>query len=230
LRSDGDPWSVSRDIRGETTMIYEMRTYTLVPGKMPAYLEAAATIGRPARGDNYGQNHGYWTSEFGSLNQIWHLWSWENLVERERLRGELQKNEKWTKEYIPAIRSLLQRQDIRILNPAMDFKPPTSGSHVYEFRAYRTQVGAARPWINLFKEYLPHREKYSPVVGLWWGEFPQPNEVAHMWAYPDLNARMAARGASMKDPKWQEFLGKSGGSLLELSSTLLLPTAYSPIK
>ena len=42
-------------------MVYELRTYTLIPGKMPEYLKAAETIGRPARGNNYGVNHGYWT-------------------------------------------------------------------------------------------------------------------------------------------------------------------------
>ena len=55
-------------------MVYELRCYTLAPGKMPEYLKAAETIGRPARGQNYGVNHGYWTAEFGVLNQIWHLW------------------------------------------------------------------------------------------------------------------------------------------------------------
>ena len=43
-------------------MVYELRCYTLAPGKMPDYLKAAETIGRPARGNNYGVNHGYWTA------------------------------------------------------------------------------------------------------------------------------------------------------------------------
>ena len=66
-------------------MVYELRTYTLAPGKMPEYLKAAETIGRPARGNNYGVNHGYWTSEFGALNQIWHLWKYDSYEERTRL-------------------------------------------------------------------------------------------------------------------------------------------------
>ena len=70
-------------------MVYELRTYTLYPGKMPEYLKAAETIGRPARGQNFGVNHGYWTAEFGALNQIWHLWKYDSLDARERLRGEL---------------------------------------------------------------------------------------------------------------------------------------------
>ena len=75
-------------------MIYELRTYTLHPGTLPKYMEAAATIGRPVRGNDYGMNHGYWTSEFGTLNQIWHLWSYDNLDHREELRGKLAKNER----------------------------------------------------------------------------------------------------------------------------------------
>ena len=70
-------------------MVYELRTYTLIPGKMPEYLKAAETIGRPARGNNYGVNHGYWTAEFGALNQIWHLWKYDSYEDRTRLRGEL---------------------------------------------------------------------------------------------------------------------------------------------
>ena len=37
-------------------MVYELRCYTLLPGKMPEYLKAAETIGRPARGQNFGVN------------------------------------------------------------------------------------------------------------------------------------------------------------------------------
>lgn len=211
-------------------MIYEMRTYTMYAGQMPAYLKAAETIGRPARGDNYGINHGYWTSEFGQVNQIWHLWSYPSLDERERLRAELQKNPKWTGEYVPAIRGLIIRQDLQIWNPVVDYKQPTGEGNVYELRTYRTHLGQARPWANLMKEYLPVREKYSPIHGLWTGEFPQPNSAAHLWVYKDLAARTAARAGAAKDPKWQEFVGKGAAMLAEMQSVLLLPTSYSKSK
>ena len=98
-------------------MVYELRCYTLMPGKMPEYLKAAETIGRPARGNNYGVNHGYWTAEFGALNQIWHLWKYDSFDERTRLRGELAKNKDWTEKYVPIIRPLIQRQDLRADEP-----------------------------------------------------------------------------------------------------------------
>ena len=104
-------------------MVYELRCYTLRPGKMPEYLKAAETIGRPARGQNFGVNHGYWTAEFGALNQIWHLWKYDSYEERTRLRGELGKNKAWTEGYVPVIRPLIQRQDLRLMNPVVDILP-----------------------------------------------------------------------------------------------------------
>ena len=74
------------------------------------------------------------------------------------------------------------------------------------------------------------REKYSKIVGLWATDAGQPNEVCHIWAYSDLNARAAARAASAKDPGWQEFMKSSTGLLDEMHSTIMLPAAHSPLK
>ncbi|MDP3163365.1 MAG: NIPSNAP family protein, partial [Reyranella sp.] len=122
-------------------MVYELRCYTLKPGKMPEYLKAAETIGRPARGQNYGVNHGYWTAEFGALNQIWHLWKYDSYEERTRLRGELAKHKPWTEGYVPVIRPLIERQDLRLMNAVVDIKPSdnTTGN-IYELRIYRCNM------------------------------------------------------------------------------------------
>ena len=74
------------------------------------------------------------------------------------------------------------------------------------------------------------REKYSKIVGLWQTEAGQPNEVCHLWAYTDLNARAAARTAANKDPAWGEFLKKASGLLEEMHSMIMLPSAHSPLK
>ena len=211
-------------------MIYELRTYTFHPGKLPAYLDLARKVGRPVRGNDYGTNHGYWTSEFGTLNQIWHLWSYESHAERDRLRGELARNERWAKEYVPNIRRLMMRQDIRFLDLVSGINPPAQDGGIYELRIYRTQVGMAKQWAQLIKSVFPAREKYSKNVGLWTGEAPQPNEAVHLWNYKDVNTRLQIRAEVMKDPAWQEFLGKSTPMLAEMQSILLLPTDYSTMR
>jgi hypothetical protein len=211
-------------------MIYEMRTYTFHQGKLAAYLDLARKVGRPVRGQNYGTNHGYWVSEFGSLNQVWHLWSYASLDERARMRDELAKNERWVKEYVPNVRPLLARQDIRLLNPVYGVNPPAREGGFYELRMYRTNPGLAGGWASAFRDIMPVREKYSRNIGIWTGEAPQPNEVWHMWNYPDTNERTKARGELFKDPEWQTFIGKGAGVIVEMQNTMLIPTDFSGLK
>ncbi len=104
-------------------MIYELRTYTVKPGSIGDMVKAASTVSRDIRGDNFGKLEGYWMTEIGPLNQVMHLWSYSSFDERARLRGELAKNPRWTGEYIPLIRPLLVRQDVRLLNA---IKPPVA--------------------------------------------------------------------------------------------------------
>ena len=211
-------------------MIYELRTYTLMPGKQGEYLKLNLEVGRKIRGDNYGRLAGSWTSEFGTLNQYVHLWEYPSLDERERLRGELGKNEAWTKEYVPKIRVLMLAQENKILSPQLPLKAPADGGHLYELRWYRSLPGRIGEWIRHIKDVMPTREKYSKNVGLWQTEMGQLNEAVHLWAYRDLNERAATRAKVVQDPEWQAFLGRSAPLLLDMKSVILIPAPSSPMK
>jgi len=211
-------------------MIHELRTYTLMPGKQGEYLKLNEQVGRKVRGDKYGKLEGSWTTEFGLLNQFVHLWNYPSLDERDRLRGELSKNDEWTKGYVPQIRPMLQAQENKILSVQLPFKPPVEPGHLYELRWYRTQVGKAGEWLGHFKAIMPVREKYSTNVGVWQTEAGQLNEVVHMWAYRDLNHRASVRGQVMQDPEWQAFLGESSPLLIEMRSVILNAAPASPMK
>ena len=211
-------------------MIYELRTYTLRPGMQPVVAKNAGTVAREIRGDNYGKLEGYWLTELGPLNQVMHLWSYESLNERQRLRGDLGKNERWVNEYLPLILPHLVRQDIRLLDAVLPLKAPPGDAHVYEYRNYRVAPGKARAWAKHFGEAMPVRERYSPNVGAWITEAGQPNEVSHLWAYESLDDRAAKRAQAAADPDWQAFLKISGGMLEEMHSAILLPAAHSPLK
>ncbi len=211
-------------------MIFELRTYTLKPGTAPIVAKNAGTIARDIRGDNYGKLEGYWLTEIGPLNQVMHLWSYSDLNERAKLRAALGENSRWGSEYLPLIREYLIRQDIRILNPVVGPNKPASEGNIYELRNYRLRPGAMKTWCGHFVDALPVREKYSKIVGLWSTDSGQPNEVCHIWSYPDLNARAAARGGAMGDAGWQAFLKKGGPLIEEMWSTVMLPAPHSPLK
>ena len=212
-------------------MLYELRTYTVKPGTLGDIVKAASTVSRDVRGDNYGKLEGYWFTEIGPLNQVMHMWSYASYDERTRLRGELAKDPRWNNEYIPLIRPIVVRQDIRLLSAIRAPVAPASSGNIYEFRNYRARaIGPVRQWIEAFTAVLPEREKYSKIVGLWQTEAGQPNEVCHIWAYPSLNARAEARTAATNDPVWKEFLGKGPAFLDEMHSTVMLPAPHSPLK
>ena len=211
-------------------MIYELRTYTLIPGKQGEYLKLNVEVGRKIRGDKHGKLEGSWTTEFGTLNQYVHLWSYPDLNERERLRGELAKNDAWAKEYVPRIRPLLLAQENKILSPVTAIKPPTDSGNIYELRTYRTHVAKLGEWLALAQGVLPSREKYSRNVGYWQTEVAQLNEAVHLWVYQDLNERAAARAKALADPDWQAFLGKAMPLLAHMQAVVLNPAPSSPMK
>jgi hypothetical protein len=212
-------------------MLYELRTYTVKPGTVGDMVKAASTVSRDIRKDDFGKLEGYWITEIGPLNQVMHMWSYSDYEERARLRAELAKNPRWGGEYLPLIRPLLLRQEVRLLNALRPPVAPASTGNIYEFRNYRAKpAGAAKQWLDAFTAALPAREKYSKIVGLWQTETGQPNEVCHIWAYPDLNTRVETRAAALKDPAWREFLKVGGPLLEEMNSTIMLPAPHSPLK
>jgi hypothetical protein len=211
-------------------MIYELRTYTLQPGTQAQYIKQSGEVGRKIRGDNYGKFIGGWTTEFGTLNQYVHLWGYADLNERERLRGELSKNEAWSREYLPISRPMMLAQENKILKPVVPMTPPSDSGNIYELRWYRAHVGKAGEWLELFKGVLPTRDKYTRRVGLWQTESGQLNEAVHMWVYKDLNDRAASRAKMATDPAWQAFIAKSPALLQHMQSIVLIPVPHSPMR
>ena len=211
-------------------MIYELRTYTLVPGKQGEYLKLSGDLSRKIRGDDYGKLEGFWSTEFGTLNQLVHLWSYADLNEREKLRTALGKNERWRAEYVPQIRPLLISQENKILSAELPLTPPADTGNVYELRWYRTHAARAGEWLEHFKAVMPTREKYMRRVGLWQTQMGQLNEVVHLWVFHDLNDRAAARAKLGQDSAWQDFLAKSTPLLAHMQAIVLNPAAHSPMK
>ena len=211
-------------------MLYELRTYTAKAGGIPAILKANEEVGRPVRGDNYGKLEGYWYTDIGPLNQVMHLWSYADMAERDRLRGELGKLAGWTQEYVPRIRPLIVKQELRFMRAHRDLTPPAEGGNFYEFRNYRLSPGKAGEWMENFVGVMPAREKYSKNVCAWVTQSPDPNEVCHLWAYKDSNERKAARDGVLGEKAWQDFAAASRPLLQEMHSTMLWPAGFSPLQ
>lgn len=211
-------------------MIHELRIYTLWPGKVPAFFKLVEDMAIPVRGDDYGKLEGYWFTEFGTLNQVVHLWSHADMNARQDARDRLAQNKDWMTQVVPEVLPMIRAQHVRLMHPRLPLKPPSSTGNVYEYRYYTTRLGKAPEFIAKISEAMPVRERHSQNVCLWHSETPDPNEVSHLWVYDDLNARAAARAAAQQDPDWQAFLGVGGPLLEEMKSIVLNPASVSPLK
>ena len=77
-------------------MIYEMRVYHCVPGKLPALLERFETI-TLAIWERFGiRQAGFWTTVIGeSSQQLVYLLAWESLAEREQKWAAFMADPEW---------------------------------------------------------------------------------------------------------------------------------------
>ena len=67
--------------------IVDLRCYTIRPRGLPAFLKLFEEEGLPLQLKYLGAPVGYYVSEIGPLNQVTHLWGYENLADMEARRG-----------------------------------------------------------------------------------------------------------------------------------------------
>ncbi|NLY65203.1 MAG: NIPSNAP family protein [Alcaligenaceae bacterium] len=98
-------------------MIIEMRTYTLAPGGVKAYLDKYNESGRARQTEILGNLLGLYQPQSGDLNQIIFLWGYKDMNEREQRRAQLMKDPVFTG-FRQATRALLLKQENRFLSVA----------------------------------------------------------------------------------------------------------------
>ena len=103
-------------------MIVEMRTYTLKIGKVNDYLALYRTEGLELQSRHLGQPYGYYATETGELNQIIHMWAYDDANDRTARRAALYADTEW-RQLVPKLFDLIERMETVILNPAFFVEP-----------------------------------------------------------------------------------------------------------
>ena len=76
-------------------MIVDVRTYTLVPGRLGAWLKLYEAEGMPIHVRHLGQPIGVFTTDVGTVNQVVFFWGFESQADRERRREALEADPDW---------------------------------------------------------------------------------------------------------------------------------------
>lgn len=202
-------------------MVDELRIYTLRPGAMAAYMDLAARVAVPVRGDRYGRLLGFWANEVGAANSVVNLWQHEDLQTRKALRQALEALPAWRDDYLAGVRPLMLRQVVRFLDAVLPLSAPaTTGPHVFELRLFRARAGEAGALADALA-----MDAEPGLVGLWTTFAGPINEVVQMLAHPDPAARLARSLHAADGP-----LARHAARIEEVETSLMHAAPHSPLR
>ena len=214
-------------------MIYELRVYQAMPGRLPALndLFADPNVGIFKK---VGVGVlGFWTDEIGTAGQLTSILHFPSVADREASWNAHRSHPDHvfarTEEGEPLV---AQRHNTLMLLTAYSPEPKIT-SNIQELRIYDAVPGKlpalhdrfANHTIRMFKKHG------MDVVGFWTDEVGTTNRLVYMLGYPSLADRERSWATFRTDPEWLKALVESeaNGALTTKShSTILRPTPYSP--
>lgn len=99
--------------------LYELRTYTLYVGKMAEAAKLYTEIGYPAldKGGHAKRLVGYFVSDVGTINQLVHLWKFDDDADRRRHWKGVFADAEFMK-FAVQFRPLVMSQEVKLLLPS----------------------------------------------------------------------------------------------------------------
>src|SRR5256886_12438810 len=209
-------------------MLYEVRTYTLQPGTV-AEFESRFAKRHPLR-EKHSKLGAFWHTEIGSLNQVIHVWPYEDLNHRAAVRAAMAQDPELGQ--LPGGRDFIVAQESEIMIPASFMHPLGSRNYgtgnVYEMRIYTYAPGDIPKVLDAWSKAIEAREKFSPLAACWTNELGPLNRFTHIWCYKDLNERARVREESRRPGgAWPP---QAGVRPVRQENKLLIPATFSPVR
>jgi hypothetical protein len=209
-------------------MIYEVRTYTLRPGTVAEFEERYEK--RLPQRLKHSKLGAFWHTEFGPLNQVIHVYPYDDLNQRASVRAALAADP--VRATQPGGGDFIVAQESEIMNPAPFMHALGSRDYgtgnVYEMRTYTYAPGDLPKVLEAWAKAVPAREELSPLAACWTSELGGLNKFVHTWVYKDLAERDRVRAASRKPGgAWPP---QSGVRPIRQENKLLVPASFSPVR
>lgn len=94
--------------------VYELRTYTVIVGKMAEVVALYGSAGWPALAKHPQKLVGYFTGDVGALNQLVHLWKFDDDADRRAFWAGVFGDAEFMA-FAARLRPLLQSQENKLL-------------------------------------------------------------------------------------------------------------------
>jgi hypothetical protein len=102
----------------------------------------------------------------------------------------------------------------------------------FEMRIYTIRPGMLSDYMAHFENIgLPIIKRYAELVGYWYTDIGDLNQVIHIWRYESLDQRTARRKKLFEDREWQsKFLPDAMRMLEKQENRIMHAAGFSPIK
>lgn len=206
-------------------MIYEIRTYNVKPGAVAEY-EKRWAESYPTR-TKYSPLYGWFHTEIGPLNQMIHIWAYDNLQQRADTREAATKDPsgKWP----PQTSDLLMSQENDILAPVRTMTHVDSAQqwgNLYELRMYTYPPGDIAKVSEAFAQALEARASIYPVAGIWTSDLGNLNRLYQLFPFKNWEHRDQVRAEMRQKGVWPPHAEARPVAQLVRH---LIPAAYSPL-
>jgi len=204
-------------------MLYELRTYTVKAGTVPAVLGLFEQA-LPHRVERSPLG-GFWYTEIGPLNQVVHLWPYDSVAHRAEVRASFADDPAWP----PPIHEHVIDMRSDVIVPFASVGPLGRGAlgPVYELRRYTVVPGTMAELTAAWEPMLEARSRLSKPLLVGTTEFGELNHLIHIWPYKSLEERSAIRARAVETGVWPP---PTAPLLTSMSSTILLPASFSPLQ
>lgn len=202
---------------------YEFRTYCIRPDKNASFLKL--TNEKIHLRTAHSELVGYWTVEYGALNQVVHIWKYDGYSMRAGVRAALAQDPKWIEDYISVAMPMLTLQDNEVtsLAPWTPIHSPPKQGGVYELCSFHMRPGGPGVWEEAFRSAGPGS---AHLVGVFHTEAGLLDTVHSLWWHDNADQRAAAD----RDARLVTAVKQSGDLLVSQRNKLMFPCAFSPLK
>jgi len=231
------------------SMLYELRRYEVMPGKLPTLTERFADFTVPKWSGVGFRLVGFWTPDIGvPSTELTYMLAWESLEERkekfETWHATPGRAERWAASEKDG--PLVKRVHNMLLEPTafcqVDRKVPVGdpiegrAPYIFELRQYEAMPGKLRNVVRRFGDFTSDRFAHfgfrqvgywTPVIG------GHSHMLNYMLAWESHDERAKKFAAFRADPERERVFSESekDGQIVERVSTAFMrPSAFSPLR
>ncbi|KAF7664321.1 hypothetical protein LDENG_00179620 [Lucifuga dentata] len=213
-------------------IFYEFRTYCIHPEQNAAFLKL--TNEKIHLRTAHSELVGYWTVEYGGLNQVFHIWKYDSYSQRAAVRAALAQDPMWMSDYISKASPMLTSQDneVTYLVPWSRLQKPPKEGGVYELVTFQMRPGGPAVWGKAFQASMTSHDApgYGNLVGVFHNEFGLLNRVHALWWYESADQRATIRHKAHTDARVVASVRESVAFLQSQQNKLMFPCNFSPLK